>query len=275
MNKAFFYRKVGLISMEKKVTYTTIEHERASKAIVAFFSSFPEVEAVMLVGSCARSKASRDSCLDITILVPPKVSLTKKTALEQQWSSFYETEDVFKKLRKVGKYSHVDLGFSDGEFTPKPRGWTSEPDEFELEIGNTLVYSVPLWKRGDFLKRLKDKWLPYYNEALRHERLAMVRMYCLNNLDHIPLYVGRGLYFQAFNRLYDAFREFLQALFISRRTYPIAYDKWIREQIEDILGMPELYRQLPRFLEIEHFESREIDQKAKDLRRLLEKYAVG
>ena len=275
MNKAFFDRKVGLISMEKKVKYPTIEHERASKAIVAFFSSFPEVEAVILVGSCARSKASRDSCLDITILVPPKVPLTKKTALEQQWGSFYEAKDVFKKLWKVGKYSHVDLGFSDGEFTPKPRDWTSGPDEFELEIGNMLMYSVPLWECSDYLKRLKDKWLPYYNEALRHERLAMVRMYCLNNLDHIPLYVDRGLYFQAFNRLYDAFREFLQALFISHRTYPIAYDKWIREQIEDILGMPELYRQLPKLLEIERFESLEIDQKANDLRRLLEKYAVG
>jgi predicted nucleotidyltransferase len=274
MNKAFFYRKVGLINMEKNVKYPTIEHEQASKAIVAFFSSFPEVEAVMLVGSCARSKASRDSCLDITILMPPEVPLTKKTALEQQWSSLYETEDVFKKLRKVGKYSHVDLIFSDGEFTPKPRDWTSGPDEFELEIGNTLLYSMSLWERSDYLKRLKDKWLPYYNEALRHERLAMVRMYCLNNLDHIPLHVDRGLYFQAFNRLYDAFREFLQALFISRRTYPIAYDKWIREQIEDILGMPELYRQLPRLLGIEHFESQEISQKAKDLRYLLEKHVV-
>jgi len=259
------------MSMEKKAKYPTIEHERASEAIVVFFSSFPEVEGVVLIGSCARGKASRDSCLDITILMPRKEPLTKKTALEQQWSSFYETENVFKELRKVGKYSHVDLGFIDGQFTPKPRGWTSGPDEFELEIGNTLVYSAPLWERSDYLKRLKDKWLPYYNEALRHERLVMVRQYCLNNLDHIPLYVDRGLYFQAFHRLYNAFQEFLQALFISLRTYPIAYDKWIREQIEDILGMPELYRQLPKLLEIEHFESQEIVQKAIDLRCLLEK----
>jgi len=274
MNKAFFYRKAGLMSMENKVKYPTIEHERASEAIVAFFSTFSEVEAVMLVGSCARGKASRDSCLDITILVSPTVSLTRKNALAQQWSSFYEIEDVFKKVQEVGKYSHVDLGFSDGGFTPKPRDWTSGPDEFELEIGNTLVYSVPLWERSDFLKRLKGKWLPYYDETLRHERLQMVHMYCLNNLDHIPLYVDRCLYFQAFNRLYDAFREFLQALFISHRTYPIAYDKWIREQIEDILRMPELYRPLPKLFEIEHFESLEIAQRANDLRCLLENYVA-
>ena len=84
--------------------------------------------------------------------------------------------------------------------------------------------------------------------------------------------MDRELYFQAFHRLYDASREFLQALFISRRTYPIAYDKWIREQVEEILGMPELYRQLPHLFEIEHFESGEIAKKAELLNHLLEKH---
>jgi hypothetical protein len=172
----------------------------------------------------------------------------------------------------VGKYSHVDLEFIDGCFIPQPRGWTSVPDEFELDIGNYLVYSVPLWKRGDYFQRLKAQWLPYYNETLRRERLTMVRRYCLNNLEHIPLFVDRGLHFQAFHRLYDAFREFLQALFISRRTYPIAYDKWIREQIENILKMPELYQQLPKLFEIKHFESQEIFHKAMDIECLLNKY---
>lgn len=94
-----------------------------------------------------------------------------------------------------------------------------------------------------------------------------------NNLHHIPLYVERGLYFQSFDRLYNPFQEFLQALFIARRTYPIAYNKWIREQVEEILGLPELYAQLPRLLEIRHFESREIAEKAVTLERLLEAYA--
>ena len=100
----------------------------------------------------------------------------------------------------------------------------------------------------------------------------MVRMYCTNNLEHISHFVGRELYFQAFNRLYDAFREFLQALFIARRTYPIAYDKWIREQIEEMLELPDLYRQLVTILEISHFESDEIAQKGATLRLLLDQY---
>ena len=100
----------------------------------------------------------------------------------------------------------------------------------------------------------------------------MVRKYCLNNLDHIPLYVARGLHFQCFNRFYDAFREFLQALFIARRTYPIAYDKWIQEQIVEILGLPELYQQLLRLFEIRRFKSHEILDKANTLKDLLDEY---
>jgi hypothetical protein len=103
----------------------------------------------------------------------------------------------------------------------------------------------------------------------------MVRRYCLNNLDHIPPYVGRGLYFQAFNRLYHALGEFLQALFIHRRVYPIAYDKWVREQIVDILGLPDLYPQLVHLLEIQSFESDEMIGKATQLRRLWDEYLPG
>ena len=102
----------------------------------------------------------------------------------------------------------------------------------------------------------------------------MVRRYCLNNLAHVPLFVERGLCFQAFQRLWHAFGEFLQALFISRRVYPIAYDKWIREQVEEILGLPELYSDLPHLFEIGHFESQEIAQKARELVALVGRYVV-
>lgn len=64
----------------------------------------------------------------------------------------------------------------------------------------------------------------------------------------------------------------VEDLFISQRTYPIAYDKWIREQIEEILGLPELYWQLSRLFEIKQFESQEIAQKARELDRLLDEY---
>jgi len=270
MNSYILHLWDGAMRIQPK--YPTIEHEEASEAVVDFFSKCSDIDAVILKGSCARGKASRDSCVDFAVLLQPKVFSKRKSVLERKWNKFRETAEAFKSLRQMGKYSDVDLDFIDGDFKPQPRSWTSGPDEFELEIGNSLVYTVPLLVHGDHFSQLKAKWLPYYDEKLCRERLSMVCLYCRNNLDHIPLYVNRMLYFQSFHRLYDAFREFLQALFISRRTYPIAYDKWIREQIEDILGLPELYKQLPRLFEIRHFESQETTQKAEDLSNLLEEY---
>jgi hypothetical protein len=167
----------------------------------------------------------------------------------------------------------VHLDILAGQFAPGERDEAAGPDSFELSVGNLLAYSVPLWQSSDYLAQLQREWLPYYNEALRRERLRMVRHYCLNNLHHIPVYLERGLYFQSFDRLYNAYREFLQALFISRRIYPIAYNKWIHEQIVEILNLPELYTQLPRLFEIKHFESLEIGEKAREVEQLLERYA--
>jgi hypothetical protein len=141
-----------------------------------------------------------------------------------------------------------------------------------LAIGNILAYSVPLWEQGDYLRLLKSQWLPYYGDALRRERLEIVRRYGMNNLQHIPGYIDRGLYFQAFHRLWHAFGEFLQGLFIARRVYPIAYDKWVREQVEEILGMPQLYGILSKLFEIQHFESGEIGEKARIVEGLWAEY---
>ncbi len=260
--------------MRIHASYPTPQHKVAAGIISDFFSSRADVEAIILTGSCARGKATRDSCLDLLVLVSPENLAVKRDELKTVWNEFYTSESIFKELLQAGVYSHVDLDFGDGHFMPKPRSWTGGPDPFELEIGNTLVYSVSLWERTDYFRKLKAQWLPYYDEALRQERLVAVRRYCLNNLHHIPLYVERGLYFQSFHRLYDAFREFLQALFISRRAYPIAYNKWIREQMEEVLGMPNLYKRLPHLLEISRLESREIVKKAQELEWMLEEYNV-
>ena len=80
----------------------------------------------------------------------------------------------------------------------------------------------------------------------------------------------RGLCFQAFNRLYDAIREFFQALFISKRKYPIAYDKWIRKQFYEIIDEPELYHEITGLMEIKNFESIELIEKAEHLRHLFD-----
>ncbi len=249
--------------------YPTSAHEQAATAIVAFFAAREETDTVLLVNSCARGKATRDSCLDVQVLVPEG---TDAAALEAVWQRRYETDPPFAALRGVGAFSVVHLDISDGTLDPVPHPDDEYPDDFELRIGNALVYALPLWERGDRLARLRRQWLPYYDEGRRQERLAAVRWCCQHALEHIPPYVERGLYFQAFARLWGAFQMFLQALFIARRTYPIAYDKWIHEQVVEILGLPELYERLPHLFEIGRFESAELVDKAQDLQRLLDAY---
>jgi hypothetical protein len=259
--------------MKLEATYPTQEHQRAADAIVDFFVSNYKLDAVLLVNSCARGKATRDSCLDIVMLAQPDQGRSQLSDLEAGWTEFEKSNQAIKDLYKAGKYSVVHPDFIHGVFNLREQDESAGPDDFEVEVGNFLAYSVPLWQGSDYLMQLKGQWLPYYNEELRQQRLDKVRWYCLNNLHHIPLYIERGLYFQSFDRLYNAYREFLQALFIARRTYPIAYNKWIRDQVEEILGLPELYTQLSHLFEIKQFESYEIANKANEVEQLLEKYA--
>jgi hypothetical protein len=265
--------------MELHPAYPTPQHARAAEVVTELFSQDPAVDAVLLNCSCARGKGSRDSCLDIQILSRPEVLAQERERLEHLWQQHYPADPVYQELLKVGGFSHVDLDFIDADFNPAchDHGWTSGADEFELEVGNILAYSVPLWEVNaspgkTYYQQLRTHWLPYYEESLRCERLKMVLGYCHNNLKHIPLYAPRGLYFQCFKRFYHAFEEFLQALFISRRIYPIAYDKWVQEGICELLGLPDLYTRLPRLFEISHFESQEIVGKAQELERLVEEY---
>ncbi|MGE5378216.1 MAG: hypothetical protein ACM3XO_24400 [Bacteroidota bacterium] len=254
-------------------SYPTSEHQKAADIITDYFVKNHRIDTVLLVNSCARGKATPDSCLDIVILAKPGEERSSLRELEAGWLELERSSESIQNLYKVGKYSVVHPDFITGDFKPGEQDEAAGPDDFELQIGNFLAYSVPLWQGSDYFTRLKDQWLPYYSEELRLHRLERVRWFCLNNLQHIPLYIERGLYFQSFDRLYNAFGEFLQALFIARRTYPIAYNKWIHEQLVEILGLPGLYEQLTHLFEIKRFESGEIANKAKEIEELLEEYA--
>lgn len=252
----------------------TTMHQRAADAIVTFFRGQPHIDAVLLVNSCARGTATPESDLDVAVLVAPSYTASDQMALEQQWQTVYATEAVFHDLRQVGRFTGVHLDLFDGQYVAEAWDDGGGPDGFELAIGNQVAYSVPLWEGTPAFASLRATWLPYYRPALQRERLAMTRNACHYDLEHVPFFVARGLYFQAFDRLYKAFQEFLQALFIARATYPLAYNKWIREQVEGWLGLPELYRQLPAVLEIGRLESADVERNARVLQRLLDDYAV-
>ncbi len=243
-------------------------YEAAARAAVDFVSTLDEAEAVSVVGSCARRADAND--LDLTVLVADAQAAVR---VEAGFAAFAAESDAMAALAALGPFVEVDLGAITGEFGPGPRGWTSGPDDFEVAVGNEVAYSVPLWQRDGRLDDLRSRWLPYYGDQLRAERLTEARMYVLNDLDHVPLMVRRDEPFHAFHRLYLAFQGFLQALFIARRTYPIAYDKWIREQVEDVLGLPQLYARLPAIVGVDRLALPELAAAAEELRALLDEWA--
>ena len=249
-------------------SFPSQEHAAAAWAAVEFISTLDEAEAISVVGSCGRRPDAND--LDLSVLV---ADASAGARVEAAFAAFAAESDVMSDLAALGPFIEVDLGGITGEFGPGPRSWTSGPDDFEVAVGNEVAYSVPLWQRDGRLDDLRSRWLPFYGDELRAERLADARMYVVNDLDHVPLMIRRDEPFHAFHRLYLAFQGFLQALFISRRTYPIAYDKWIREQVEGILGLGELYTCLPPIVGVDGLRAPALTEASDLLRDLLDTWA--
>ena len=239
------------------------------ESVVDLLAADERVQAVLLTGSCARGVANRSSCVDVTILVSPdhhNAVASELPALEEQVSRL----PAVAALQARVPWSAIDLDLSDGTFQPGYHGWTSGPDNYELEIGNILAWSHPLMQRGERLEALRGTYLPYYDESLRQERLSKVIGFARNNLDHVGPYALRDLPFQAFKRLYHALEEYLQALFIQRSVYPIAYDKWLREQLVDILGEPGIYEELIDIMSIQSLRVHRLVDRAVRLGRLVD-----
>ena len=258
--------------MTQRHAFPTTLHQHTAETIVTFFRRHAGVDAVLLLNSCARGVATPDSDLDLAVLVAPALPVHEVRNLEHQWQQFSASAALLHDFRAAGRFTNIHVDVVDGQYVPEPWDDGGGPDGFELGIGNQVAYSAPLWEGTAAFRELQAAWLPYYGDGLQQQRLAMVRAACLYDLEHVPFFVGRSLYFQAFDRLYKAFGEFLQALHIAQRTYPIAYNKWIHEQVATRLKLPELYAQLPALLQIGQLESDELIGKAQQLRALAEQW---
>jgi hypothetical protein len=253
-----------------RVVYPTSAHRRAAEAITEFFAERDEADAVLLTNSCAGGKATPDSCLDMQVVVQPHAVAT----LDEDFERFAAGSAAIAELRRAGRFSDLHLDVSDGVVALDPIVEEGVPWS-EVSVGTFFVYSAPLHVNGERYERLRGEWVPFYGDDVRRERIEAARWFVLdNNLARIPWYVSRELYFQAFDRFYRAFQGFLLGLHVARRTYPIAYNKWIREQIVHNLGLPELYERLPRLFELERFESRALERRGAQLARLVEEYLV-
>ncbi len=258
--------------MISPLRFPTALHREVADLVRDFFSPHAYVDTIMVVNSCARGRAVAASDLDMAVLIIPTAPSQEAQSLTMKWQQFMATDPKVNRFRGTGRFTQVHVDVFDGRMMPTVWDDGGGPDSFEIEIGNRLAYAAPLDEVGTYFRQLQSQWLPYYGEDLRLNRLAMVREACGRDLEAIPFYLGRGLYFQAFDRLYKAFREFLQALFVARHTYPLCYNKWIQEQVSEWLLLPELYEELPPILSVRNIESSELGEKADRLRNLLARW---
>lgn len=253
-----------------KPRFPTSLHQDAADLVCQYFSAIEDVDTVLVVNSCARGNAVAESDLDFAILVKPGTMPDEISKITSLWQGYADAQPVLAAYKHSHKFAHLHLDIIDGNYTPTVLEIGVASDFFEIEIGNQICYSAPMGEAGSYFRELQRKWLPYYDETLRLQRYTMTKNACEYDLDHIPFYMKRGLYFQAFDLLYKAFQEYLQTLFIANSTYPIAYNKWIREQVEQWLNKPDLYPRLSPILSVQNIESNEINDKAKMLRELLD-----
>lgn len=245
-------------------TLPSTAHLEAAYAVVDYAARLKDVDTVLMVNSCARGIATPQSDLDMAILMKGSVDADHE---EAAWQAHVRSDSELTAFCNRGTFSALHVDFFDGVFTPEIWDDGGGPDDFEIEIGNRVAFAKPFGETGTGFEALKARWLPFYDESLRVARLEMVRNGCLLDLDFVPFYVGRGLYLQAFDRLYKAFREYLQSLFIANRRYPIAYNKWLVEQLKE-LGKSELYEPLLSILSVSDLSTTELNIKAGLLREL-------
>jgi predicted nucleotidyltransferase len=244
-------------------------HQQSAEIITDYFSNFSSIDTVLVVNSCARKQAVPESDLDFAILVKPATTPDEIAEIGRRWKLFEESQSTILKYKQSGPFAHLHLDIISGDYAPVDMGDGEPIDYFEIQIGNQVCHSAPMGIIGSYFNELQNKWLPYYEEKLRLKRLSLAKDACAYDLNHIPFLVRRGLYFHAFETLYKALQEYLQTLFISARIYPIAYNKWIKEQVAKWLNRPDLYTRLLSILSITNIESDEINQKANNLRILL------
>jgi len=250
--------------------FPTTLHQNTAELVRDYFERVAGVDTVLVVNSCARGQAVPESDLDFAILTNPHVTSNEAKKIESSWQTYLATQPTFSKFKQSHQFAHLHLDMIDGNYRPGILERAEPIDYFEVEIGNQICYSAPMGTAGPYYKELQNKWLPYYDEDLRRRRLAMSRKACEYDLDHIPYFMKRELYFQSLEILVKAFQEYLQTLFISKKVYPIAYNKWIKEQIVKWLNMPDLYPKLPPILSVSNIESNnEVVDKASMLRQLL------
>ena len=199
----------------KDIVFPTKTHQEGFEKAVQFLKNNRSVLAISLGGSVAREQGAYDSDLDINFYVR---DWNRVDRVKKEYKKFYSHHlKPLLKRKDVGGFFDITINERHLNPGPQPRHWTSGPDDFEINVGQSFVYVVLIDERKRAFSKAARKFLPYYSESLRKKRLKEAVKFGLNNITHLKPFARRKLYDQLYKRLYDARKEFLQALFISKK----------------------------------------------------------
>jgi hypothetical protein len=202
------------------------DYETILTRLVEYFRNYPGVYAIVLIGSLATGKAVEGSCIDLFIFLHKKHLDSLASTINSRTRAYsrmngricYYAGDVeggieFGNIR-------VDLEFTDGDFKrDRENSFDITRDEFETTVGNLLAYSIPLYQKGKKFQRLRQKYLPFYDDRLRNIRLKGTAEEFSYKIWKTRWLTERGEYFAALEALLESQRIFLQHLFIKERKY--------------------------------------------------------
>jgi predicted nucleotidyltransferase len=234
-----------------RLNFPNQDYRRILETMCEYFRRYPGTSAIVLTGSLARGKAVKGSCIDLAVFLGKEAFASLGSTVNRRAKAYarlggricYHSGNVeggvgFGNIR-------VDLIFTDGRLDPQQQdSYDVTRDEFETTVGNLFVYSVPMYVRGRAYQRLGERYLPFYDDRLRKIRLQATATEFQHKTWKARWLAERGEYTAALYSLLEAQRIFIQHLFIKERKYPIDYVKWLREQCEGILRMPDLYQEL-------------------------------
>jgi predicted nucleotidyltransferase len=261
--------------------YPSDEYEEILTRIAKYFQEYCGVYAIVLTGSLARGKAVKGSCIDLFIFLE-KAQLKALTSSTRSRAYAYSRlggqvcyyQNELEGGIEFGKI-RVDVGFTGDKFAPShSNSFDITRDEFETTIGNLFVYSILLYEKGQKYRRIRQKYLPFYDDELRRTRLAGTSEEFRYKTWKTQWLAKRGEYFAAVDSLLEAYRIFLQHLFIKERKYPIDYVKWIKEQCSQILQMPNLYQELASVINGIELKQKTILGKSLLLEKIFNEYAA-
>ncbi len=273
--------------------FPTAEHRRVAFTLAHhFFFGDPAVKAVLLSGSLARGRGAESSCVDITVMVPPpdweaflgranelaerlRTKETRPVPFGDGCAVFFSRADLISaSVPGVGDLPasiRADVGYHNGIIEPRFNALPRE-DDFELAAGNLAVYSVALLERDGWWTMWRRQFLPYFSEDVREAKRLAVEGDFWHNIRTVREMADRGLLFHGVERTLFAFKYLLQALFLRQGKYPIDYMKHVREQVVEILGLPELVPELEEAFDFGKLSPEGLRSRADYLANLFRKY---